>query len=294
MANTIGRILLLVCIAGCEHADSIGSSDAPLLGPGVGPTIENTELTGEWLERVEPPPPPTRLEMRESRLRQWFSLLSMEAQRGVTAMCHYNLENPCAGLLIPAGRPWIDPRPQMLSALGGGQKQIADHYCKAVVGHEICDTPLVVAFEGEAIAFTNHWPTAVTPWLALDRDGDGAITSRAELFGDATVLADGRTAKNGFEALAVLDANADGVIDARDATFARLVLWADRDGDRRSSAGELRPAYEVVISIPLANEMRGRCTAAGDCEGEVGALQWRGPDGSTRTGAVVDVYLPRR
>lgn len=266
-----------------------------MIGPGVSASIENTELTGEWLERVEPPPAPSKTEMRQARLKQWFSLLSMEAQQGVTAMCHYNLENPCAGMMPPrVGTRYVDPRPAMLAALGGGQQQTANTYCKAIVGHEICDTPLVVAFEGEAIAFTDHWPTAVTPWLALDRDGDGAITGRAELFGDATVLADGRTAKNGFEALAAIDGNGDRVIDARDEAFARLVLWADRDGDRRSSAGELRPAYEVVISIPLANEMRGRCTAAGDCEGEASTLHWRAADGSTRTGAVVDVYLPRR
>ncbi len=227
------------------------------------------------------------------RLRHWFSLLSMEAQQGVSAVCRWNVENPCGMMLRRRGDTSPDPRPGMLAALSRGQHQTVGLYCDETVGPTRCDTPLVVAFEGQAIAFTDHWPTSVTPWLALDRDGDGAITGRAELFGDATVLADGSRAANGFTALAELDANTDGVIDRRDPAFARLVLWADRDGDRTSTPSELRSAYEVVVEIPLANQLDVRCTADDDCEGERGTFSWRNANGAVQTGAVVDVYLPR-
>ena len=50
-------------------------------------------------------------------------------------------------------------------------------------------------------------------FLCLDLNGNGTIDNGGELFGDKTLLADGTTAKNGFEALAQYDGNGDGVID---------------------------------------------------------------------------------
>jgi hypothetical protein len=170
-------------------------------------------------------------------------------------------------------------------------------------------TPLVVAFEGQPIEFLStggtfafrpgahvatDWPTAATPWIAIDLDGDGAITSGAELFGDSSVLPDGKRAHHGYEALAALDTNRDGVIDRDDPAFAKLLLWSDRDGDRRSSPGELLPLSSIVISIPLSYRRAMQCDARGNCEGERGAMRWRDEGGVERTGAVVDVYLPRR
>ena len=70
------------------------------------------------------------------------------------------------------------------------------------------------------------WPSSERAyWLALDRNGNGAIDSGAELFGNATKLANGKKAAQGYLALAELDANADGVIDANDPAFSRLLLW---------------------------------------------------------------------
>jgi hypothetical protein len=152
-------------------------------------------------------------------------------------------------------------------------------------------TPLVVAFEAQPVRFAGNRPTVATPWLALDRDGDGAIADGRELFGNRTVLAGGNRALHGFDALAELDANHDGRIDARDPAFASLVLWADRDGDRAGRGDELRPLADVVVAISLAYHVDARCDARGNCEGERAELTWRAADGALRTGAVVDVYL---
>jgi hypothetical protein len=281
-------VVVLASLAGCEHVDSLESSSirTPDPAPGISASVEVPTLSSETVER-EPKPPPSLVELRRDRLKNWFGLLSMEAQQGVSQVCSWRLENPCGTLLTREP----DPLPGMLAALAEDQRPNAINYCDVVVGSEVCDTPLVIAFEGEAIQFSDHWPTTTTPWLALDRDGDGAITTRAELFGDATVLASGRTATNGFVALAEHDANRDGVIDRNDAVFGKLLLWADRDGNRTSNPSELRPASDVVISIPLANERVLRCTANDDCEGERGLVHWRTGDGSQRTGAVVDVYI---
>ncbi|MBW2278704.1 MAG: hypothetical protein JRF63_14530 [Deltaproteobacteria bacterium] len=84
--------------------------------------------------------------------------------------------------------------------------------------------------------------------LALDLDGDGAITSGRELFGEAT----GGWAPDGFAALARHDQNGDLFIDASDPVFASLLAWVD-DGDAVSSAEELRPlATTGITSISLS------------------------------------------
>lgn len=282
-------LLLFLCVVGCEHADTITYESVPNLGSLPGASAEWPRYRANSpVERVEPPPRPTPAELRADRLKGWYALLSSTEQRGVQLSCRWAIANPCGTML----RGGVDPRPGYLEGMSPDEQRFAFAYCDTFQRGAQCNTPLVVAFEGEAIQFVDHWPTSTTPWLALDRDGDGAITSRAELFGDATVLPGGRVATNGYEALAPLDDNSDGVVDARDAAFGQLLLWADHDGDRRSSPSELRQAYEVILALPLANEKRPRCTMEGDCEGERGAMTWRGIDGSVRAGAVIDVYLP--
>ena len=86
---------------------------------------------------------------------------------------------------------------------------------------------------------SSGWISPSDAFLALDRDGDGLITSGSELFGNATPLTSGSTAANGFTALAQLDGNTDGTLDALDAAYSSLLLWQDRNTDGLSQADEL-------------------------------------------------------
>ena len=106
------------------------------------------------------------------------------------------------------------------------------------------------------------WPDAQTAWLVRDLDGDGQISSGRELFGSFTSL-EGHRAVNGFEALAVLDADGDGLITPRDPGHAELRLWFDRDGDRRVEAGELESLGALVLPVTFTVEVR--CDALGNC-----------------------------
>ncbi|MBX3232690.1 MAG: calcium-binding protein [Labilithrix sp.] len=171
-----------------------------------------------------------------------------------------------------------------------------------------CNTPLVLSFDGAAVDFATNatgsfdlsrdgvchggdWPTAVTPWLALDRDGNGSIDSGAELFGSATKLGNGSFARNGFDALRDLDDNEDGVLDAKDAAFAKIVVWSDRNMDRLSTPNELTSLAEAgVKAIDLHDRREMRCDARGNCEGE--RSRFTMTDG--RRGTVIDVYLVQR
>lgn len=130
------------------------------------------------------------------------------------------------------------------------------------------------------------WPAPGDGLLALDRDGDGAITRGDELFGNGAGFA------NGFDALAVHDENSDGTIDARDPVYERLLVWTDRDGDGESGAGELRSLRAAgVVSIDLGYATSNRRDAAGNRHGQLGSFIQLGPDGRLAARDITDVWF---
>jgi hypothetical protein len=175
-------------------------------------------------------------------------------------------------------------------------------------------TPLVLAFDGGAVDFlpaddaaaafdltggllcvATDWPSARTPWLALDRDGNGRIDDGGELFGSASRLADGALAPNGFAALRELDSDHDGRITPADEAWARLSIWSDRDASRTSSAGELaRVSDASLLSIDLDYRVDPRCDARRNCEIERARFRYLDASGTPREGAVIDVHLRHR
>ena len=111
-------------------------------------------------------------------------------------------------------------------------------------GYRLTSTADGVAFDlrDEGRTRQTSWTArgAENAFLALDRNRNRRIDSGAELFGQATRLQSGARAEHGFAALADLDANDDGVIDARDPVWSALLLWTDRDHDGLSGVGELQ------------------------------------------------------
>lgn len=102
-------------------------------------------------------------------------------------------------------------------------------------------------------------------FLALDRNGNQFIDGGRELFGDATPLADGTRAANGFEALRQYDSNGDGRIDAADPIWASLLLWTDRDHDGASTSSELMPvAQSDLRAIEVVPHRSGRIDSKGN------------------------------
>jgi hypothetical protein len=170
-------------------------------------------------------------------------------------------------------------------------------------------TPLVLSFDNTPVDFGSrasasfdvsgdgschgtNWPSAATPWLALDRDGSGSIDDGEELFGSMTRLATGMRADNGFAALRELDSNGDGRLSADDDDFGRLTLWADADANRVSTSGELRSlASAGIVSIELDYVVATRCDARGNCERERASFSYRDDNGTLRQGAIIDVHL---
>lgn len=168
--------------------------------------------------------------------------------------------------------------------------------------------PLILDLDGDGIETTNvtdgayfdhdsngfseqtGWVNSDDGLLVLDRNNDGIINDGKELFGDQTILSNGQKASNGFQALAELDSNADGKIDANDAAFNQLRIWQDIDGDGYSTADELLTLEEAGIqSINLQSEISTVTDPEGNTQTRTGSFEKI--DGTTGT---IGEYTLRR
>lgn len=153
--------------------------------------------------------------------------------------------------------------------------------------------PLVINFNGLASSLTSatfafdldnngkneniHFVQPGSGFLALDLNGDGKVTSGAELFGPAT--------GNGLEELAAHDVDKNQWIDESDPVYDKLLVWSkDAQGNdslmtlRSAGVGALHLGY-VDASYSLkdqANNTTGQTTRLGvyvNENGTVGSLQ---------------------
>jgi hypothetical protein len=137
-------------------------------------------------------------------------------------------------------------------------------------------------------------------FLALDRNGNGRIDDGEELFGSFTPLEPGSAKRgmNGFDALAALEGSAygpsleDGIIDARDSAYSKLLLWIDRNHDGTAQSGELSTATSQGL---IAIETQYRESKRRDRHGNEFRLRgiswWLTPSGGLRARFFYDVWL---
>ncbi len=104
-------------------------------------------------------------------------------------------------------------------------------------------------FDGNGFAERSGWATPADGILVRDLNGNQRIDNGGELFGDATQLIDGTHAANGFAALADLDGNHDGRIDAGDSAWSSLQIWQDANSDGIADSGELKTLAALGIQI---------------------------------------------
>ncbi|WP_143269143.1 calcium-binding protein, partial [Alysiella filiformis] len=132
----------------------------------------------------------------------------------------------------------------------------------------------------DGIRTATGWVASGDGLLVRDLNGNGIIDNGGELFGENTLLADGTLAQHGYAALAELDSNADGVVDANDAAFATLRVWQDKNQDGISQADELHTLADLGIqSLNTAYEDVNQDLGNGNSIAQLGS--YTKTDGST-------------
>jgi len=185
-----------------------------------------------------------------------------------------------------------------------GLKNLADA-AKAVQDYLSRRDPLILDLDGDGIethsinngtyfdhnanGFTERtaWVSSDDGLLVLDRNGDGTINNGREVFGDQTILKNGQRAANGFQALADLDGNKDGIIDANDVAYSQLRVWQDINGNGVSEGGELKTLAEHGIeSLNVTSAISNITDSQGNTQTRTGSYEKM--DGTTATIANVN------
>ena len=135
--------------------------------------------------------------------------------------------------------------------------------------------------DGDGIRTASGWVGKEDGLLVYDRNGDGIINNGSELFGDATRLKNGGTAAHGFAALADLDDNGDGKIDAADKAFSSLRVWRDLNQDGISQEGELLTLEQAKVQS-LSTSFRNTNRSLGDGNTLAQEGSYTTTDGQTR------------
>jgi hypothetical protein len=115
--------------------------------------------------------------------------------------------------------------------------------------------------DADGIADDTGWVSGGDGMLVIDRDEDGTITHASEL----SFLSEKEDATSAWDGLSVLDNTRDGKIDAKDARFGELKIWADRNGDGISQADELKSLTDMGITeIALRSTPTNESTRPGN------------------------------
>jgi Ca2+-binding RTX toxin-like protein len=130
------------------------------------------------------------------------------------------------GLAFKLAEAWVRRDPIILDLDGDGVETL-DQASGCHFDHD-----------GNGFAEQTGWVGADDGLLIRDRQQGAEIAAGSQLFGDFTLLSNGKTAAHGFEALADLDDNHDGVIDQADAAWAELAIWKDANSDAYFDPGE--------------------------------------------------------
>ncbi len=160
-------------------------------------------------------------------------------------------------------------------------------------------SPLMLFFDNNRPSFSGssqfklssrsdtHWVEAGHPgyFLAIDRNKNGKIDGKDELFGDQDA-----NDSNGFDSLTEFDTNSDGIIDAKDKDFKKLLLWQDKNGDGVSQKNELSAMHKRVVKISLAYR-RINSAYSGSAEARQVSQFWFKEGKATKTGSVEDIWF---
>jgi tetratricopeptide (TPR) repeat protein len=139
----------------------------------------------------------------------------------------------------------IKARSEQLARLPRPITPIAVPLRDGLTVEQLVDRSARVRFDADGSGVEKSW-TWITPdagWLVFDPQQSGQVTSALQMFGNVSFWL---FWDNGYQALASLDDNGDGVLSG--AELKGLAIWHDANGNGRCDPGEVRPlsAYGIV------------------------------------------------
>jgi len=148
------------------------------------------------------------------------------------------------------------------------------------------DSKVKMDVDGDGKKDKIGWISGDDGWLALDRNGSGAI----DAFNEISFIGDTPGAATDLEGLRAYDTNGNGLLDAQDERFGEFLVWRDADEDGVSDDGELETLTEAGIrAIELTPTPTGD-TVEGAVDNVItGTSRYLATDG--RFGEVGDVAL---
>lgn len=109
-------------------------------------------------------------------------------------------------------------------------------------------SPVAMRNGATGAVYQTGWLGASDGWLALDRDGSGAIDD----FSEISFVNDLPGAKTDLEGLAAYDSNGDGSLTVDDAAWSSFVVWRDANTNGIGGAEELTSLSDLgITSISL-------------------------------------------
>ncbi|MBF0213808.1 MAG: hypothetical protein HQM00_09640, partial [Magnetococcales bacterium] len=198
---------------------------------------------------------------------------------------------------------WID---DLLDGIGLGERKISplvlDLDGDGIELTGLFDTPAFFDIDGDRFAEKVGWVAGDDALLVRDLNGNGRIDDIHELFGSEASLTQAQidaivpgapSASNpyrfapGFQKLAELDGNHDGVVDGEDAAFAELRLWRDVDQNGVAGVGEMQDLGSAGVASLGTSFLLSNQKIAGNTVTAISSFTHA--DGGT--GALGDVYF---
>ena len=124
-----------------------------------------------------------------------------------------------------------------------------------LVARDLEDRDAAVTFDADGSGLKRQWTwvTKDAGWLVYDPKGKGDITSSLQLFGNVTFWL---FWENGYDALASLDDNGDGVLTGVE--LKGLAIWHDVGRAGVCDPGEVKPLSEYgIVAVSCRFERDG-------------------------------------
>lgn len=244
----------------------IAIPDGPYLTPDDFPAVKEAKDALKELEKI------------------WDTLKGLEGDPDALGMCYpdisatsdfINSEVDRINRMFMSGKSWAVPRDPLILDLDGDGVETLGLGAGVYFDHD-----------GDGVLSTSGWVGKDDALLVRDIDGNEKIEGGKELFGDFTRLSGDQLAENGYTALAALDSNSDGLIDASDASFGELKLWQDLNQDGISQAEELRSLSGAgIASLNLSSALKNQRLSSGNTLAREGGFSWSNGD----TGAMAEI-----